>query len=103
MSIITRNEAFLSMLEIYDAITRKMPVGNKLYGSLERLMLNCEASSALTVSIQPMKIWLMFPPAPSSRHSERDLPLLPSYRGGQLVVEYATVCFRSQEDFGPFA
>ena len=21
--------------------------------------------------------------------------------GGQLVVEYATVCFRSQEDFGP--
>jgi len=24
----------------------------------------------------------------------------PSYRGGQLVVEYATVCFRSQEDFG---
>jgi hypothetical protein len=32
----------LSMLEIYDAITRQMPVGNKLYGSLERLMLNCE-------------------------------------------------------------
>ena len=25
----------------------------------------------------------------------------PNYRGGQLVVEYATVCFRSQEDFGP--
>src|SRR4030095_7646258 len=24
-----------------------------------------------------------------------------SYRGGQLVVEYATVCFRSQEDCGP--
>src|SRR6266436_4513191 len=30
-----------------------------------------------------------------------DLPLRPNYRGGQLVVEYATVCFRSQEDFGP--
>jgi hypothetical protein len=26
-----------------------------------------------------------------------------SYRGGQLVVEYATVCFRSQEDCGPEA
>jgi hypothetical protein len=26
-----------------------------------------------------------------------------SYRGGQLVVEYATVCFRSQEDCGPVA
>jgi hypothetical protein len=25
-----------------------------------------------------------------------------SYRGGQLVVEYATVCFRGQEDCGPF-
>ena len=25
----------------------------------------------------------------------------PNYRGGQLVVEYATVGFRSQEDFGP--
>ena len=37
----------------------------------------------------------------SPRDSERDLPLPPSYRGGQLVVEYATVCFRSQEDFGP--
>ena len=36
------------------------------------------------------------------RDSGRDLPLPPSYRGGQLVVEYATVCFRSQEDFGPF-
>ena len=24
-----------------------------------------------------------------------------SYRGGQLVVEYATVGFRSQEDCGP--
>src|SRR5271165_815421 len=41
------------------------------------------------------------PTPPSSRDSERDLPLPPSYRGGQLVVEYATVCFRSQEDFGP--
>jgi len=30
-----------------------------------------------------------------------DLPLRPNYRGGQLVVEYATVGFRSQEDFGP--
>jgi hypothetical protein len=30
-----------------------------------------------------------------------DLPLRPNYRGGQLVVEYATVCFRSQEDCGP--
>jgi hypothetical protein len=32
-----------------------------------------------------------------------DLPLRPNYRGGQLVVEYATVCFRSQEDCGPVA
>jgi hypothetical protein len=30
-----------------------------------------------------------------------DLPLPPSYGEGQLVVEYATVCFRSCEDFGP--
>ena len=29
------------------------------------------------------------------------IPLSPSYRAGQLVVEYATVCFRSQKDFGP--
>ena len=36
----------------------------------------------------------------SSRDSERDLLLPPSYRWGQFVVEYATVCFRSQEDFG---
>jgi Tn3 transposase DDE domain len=48
----------------------------------------------------PMKIWLMFPP-PSSRDSKRDLPLPPSHRGGRLVVEYATVCFRSQKHFGP--
>ena len=27
----------------------------------------------------------------------------PSYRRERLVVEYATVCFRSQEDFGPGA
>ena len=27
--------------------------------------------------------------------------LRPCYRWGQLVVEYATVCFRSQEDFEP--
>jgi hypothetical protein len=26
-----------------------------------------------------------------------------SYHGGQLVVEYANVCFRSQEDCGPIA
>jgi hypothetical protein len=39
--------------------------------------------------------------APSPRDSERDLPLPSGYRMGQLVVEYATVCFRSQEDFGP--
>jgi hypothetical protein len=32
-----------------------------------------------------------------------DLPFPSSYRGGQLVVEYNTVCFRSQEDFGPIA
>jgi hypothetical protein len=32
-----------------------------------------------------------------------DLPLRPNYRGGQLVVEYATVCFRSREDCGPKA
>src|SRR5271165_4556309 len=43
------------------------------------------------------------PGAPSPRDSERGLPLPPSYRRGQLVVEYATVCFRSQEDFGPEA
>jgi YVTN family beta-propeller protein len=30
-----------------------------------------------------------------------DLSFPPSYRRGQLVVEYATVGFRSQEDFGP--
>jgi hypothetical protein len=41
------------------------------------------------------------PQISSSRDSKRDLPLPPRYRGGQLVVEYATVCFRSQEDFGP--
>jgi hypothetical protein len=33
--------------------------------------------------------------------SEWDLPFPLSYRGGQLVVEYATVCFRSQEDCRP--
>ena len=27
---------------------------------------------------------------------------LRAIEGDQLVVEYATVCFRSQEDFGPF-
>ena len=37
----------------------------------------------------------------SPRDCERDLALPPSYRGGQLVVEYATVCFRSYEDFRP--
>ena len=33
--------------------------------------------------------------------AEWDLPFPLSYRGGQLVVEYATVGFRSQEDCGP--
>jgi hypothetical protein len=37
----------------------------------------------------------------SPRDSELIIPLPRAYRGGQLVVEYATVCFRSQEDFGP--
>jgi hypothetical protein len=32
--------------------------------------------------------------------SEWDLPFPLSYRGGQLVVEYANVCFRSQETVG---
>ena len=34
---------------------------------------------------------------------ESDLPFPPNYRGGQLVVEYATVGFRSREDCGPYS
>jgi hypothetical protein len=37
----------------------------------------------------------------SQRYSEWDLHFLSAIEGGQLVVEYATVCFRSQEDCGP--
>jgi hypothetical protein len=37
---------------------------------------------------------------PSPRDSDTTSP---SYRAGQLVVEYATVGFRRQEDFGPSA
>ena|SRR5271165_2195138 len=37
--------------------------------------------------------------AEAMQSSPRFFPV--SYRGGQLVVEYATVCFRSQEDYGP--
>jgi hypothetical protein len=32
----------------------------------------------------------------SQRYSEWDLHFLSAIEGGQLVVEYATVCFRSQ-------
>src|SRR5580704_11453230 len=39
----------------------------------------------------------------SQRYSEWDLHFLSAIEGGQLVVEYATVCFRSQEDCGPTA
>jgi hypothetical protein len=41
---------------------------------------------------------LKLPPRVDSEW-DRAFPL--SYRGGQLVVEYATVCFRSQEGCGP--
>ncbi len=37
----------------------------------------------------------------SQRYSEWDLHFLSAIEGGQLVIEYATVCFRSQEDCGP--
>ena len=39
----------------------------------------------------------------SQRYSEWDLHFLSAIEGGQLVVEHATVCFRSQEDCGPTA
>jgi hypothetical protein len=35
--------------------------------------------------------------------AEWDLPFPLSYRGGKLLVEYATVGFRSREDCGPIA
>jgi hypothetical protein len=39
-----------------------------------------------------------------SQRSLRIEPTFPlSYRGGQLVVEYTTLCFRSQEDCAPDA
>jgi hypothetical protein len=40
---------------------------------------------------------------PSSRKPSIFLAATATSRGGQLVVECATVCFRSQEDFGPNA
>jgi hypothetical protein len=42
----------------------------------------------------PIRVWRHVIPI-GTCHSPQ------SYRVGQLVVEYATVCFRSQEDFGP--
>ena len=70
------------------------------HGAQRPLGEDCSSSRGYTD-----QFWLGGPIVSAYRNvdSESNLHFLSSYRGGQLVVEYATVCFRSQEDCGPIA